>query len=74
MLELVESQNENEISCTYIKFSIVNFILNNQLGDRTVSPVYSQLRAVLQLNKDYLRVHLTPDKFIELYVELFETC
>ena len=58
----------------YIKYAVVNLIINNDIGDRTVAPVYSCTRAILQLAKEYFRIYITPDKFLELYIDLFETC
>lgn len=58
---------------SYIAYAFVNLIKNKTLGDRTVAPSVNQLKDILKLKRLSIRVYLTHDRYVETYVELYET-
>lgn len=69
----VNSSSESYIIKKYSAFSFVNFLKNKNLGERSVLPVLSHIKEILKLNKLYLRIYVSHEKFVDLYVELYQT-
>lgn len=69
----INSSTDNYIIKKYSAFAFVNILKNKNLGERTVLPVLSHIKEILKLNKLYLRVYISHEKFIDTYVELYQT-